>query len=285
MKTDCFLFDEAAMAKTKNGDFLLGAIAGDIIGSAYEWNNVKDTGFDLLPPAADYTDDTVMTLAVARWLCEDSGRAHETLVKIMQQLGRKHPHRGYGGAFGKWLYEPNPQPYNSWGNGSGMRVSPVAYVAGSLKECLELAKITAEVTHNHPEGVKGAQAIASAAWLCRQGKSKEEIKSYVTRTFAYDLDFTLDAIRPEYRFDVSCQGSVPQAIVAFLEGNTFEEVARLAVSIGGDSDTIAAMACSIAAAGAMPIGDDLAKACRNKLSADLIDILDKFEALAGAAKH
>lgn len=266
------------MAK-QNNTFILGAIVGDIIGSTYEFNNVKTSDFDLLPSDSTYTDDTVMTLAVAKWLCEDSEHKHETLIKIMQQLGRKHTHRGYGGHFREWIYSDSPEPYNSWGNGSGMRVSPVAYVASSLEECLELAKITAEVTHNHPEGIKGAQAIASAAYLYRQGKSKEEIKAYITDTFAYNLDFTLDSIRPRYYFDVSCQGSAPQAIVAFLEGNTFEEVARLAVSIGGDSDTIAAMACSIAAAGAMDIDAELSLKCRDLLKSDLIQILDTFDSL------
>lgn len=273
------------MEQKKEHHFMLGAVAGDIIGSAYEWHNVRHTDFDLLPRKSSYTDDSVMTLAVAQWLCDDPSHSPQTLVSIMQQLGKRHPNRGYGGHFGRWLRSSHPQPYNSWGNGSGMRVSPVALVAKSLDECLSLAETTALVTHNHPEGIKGAQAVAAAAFLYRENNSKADIKAYISNTFGYHLDFTLDDIRDTYQFDVSCQGSVPQAIVAFLEGNTFEEVARLAVSIGGDSDTIAAMACSIAAAGKMPIDDELALQCRNKLSEDLIDILDAFESLIDGDSH
>ena len=227
---------------------MLGAIVGDIIGSAYEFNNTKRKEFHLFTPKSKFTDDTVMTLAVARWLCGDKEHRKETLVRHMQELGRRYPTAGYGGSFMRWLYNPEPQPYNSYGNGSAMRVSPVAFYAHSLQEALGLAKISAEVTHNHPEGIKGAQAIASSIYLARHGATKREIKSYVEEQFHYDLSRQLDDIRPTYSYDMSCQNTVPQALLAFLEGANFEDVIRLAVSTGGDSDTIAAMAGGIAQA-------------------------------------
>jgi ADP-ribosylglycohydrolase len=193
----------------------------------------------------------------------------------MQELGRQHPHAGYGGRFHRWLYEEDPQPYNSWGNGAGMRVSPVGLYAKTLDEALKLAAVTASVSHNHPEGVKGAQAIAASVFLAKEGKSKAEIKAYVENTFGYNLDRTIDEIRPSYEFDVSCQGSVPEAIIAFLEGRSFEEVIRLAISLGGDSDTIGAMAGSIAAC-VYPIPEEIAKRCDNILTEDLRDIKNRF---------
>ena len=254
---------------------MLGAIVGDIVGSVYEFNNTKSINFELFTPWSNFTDDSVMTLAVAKWLVEDEAHTIHYLIYCMQELGNRYPYAGYGGRFGMWLEEDNPQPYNSWGNGAGMRVSPVGLYAKTLDEALALATVTASVSHNHPEGVKGAQAIAASVFLCKEGKSKQEIKEYVEKTFFYNLDRTIAEIRPEYEYDVSCQGSVPEAIIAFMEGNSFEEVIRLAISIGGDSDTIGAMAGAIAAC-MYPIPNDIVKRCNDILTEDLREIKDLF---------
>lgn len=254
---------------------MLGAIVGDIIGSTYEFCNTKSMDFELFEHCCRFTDDSVMMLAVAKWLMEDEAHTIHYLIYCMQELGRLHPDAGYGGRFHGWLWEDDPQPYNSWGNGAGMRVSPVGLYAKTLDEALALAALTASVSHNHPEGVKGAQAIATSVFLCKQGKSKQEIKDYVERTFGYNLHRTIAEIRPRYGFDVSCQGSVPEAIIAFLEGNSFEEVIRLAISLGGDSDTIGAMAGAIAAC-MYPIPDDIAVRCDSILTEDLREIKDRF---------
>lgn len=254
---------------------MLGALVGDIVGSFYEFYNTKRTDFELFNDISRYTDDSVMTLAVAKWLVEDEAHTIHYLIYCMQELGHLYPYAGYGGHFMGWLFNDDPQPYNSWGNGAGMRVSPVGLYAKTIDEALALAALTASVTHNHPEGVKGAQAIATSVFLCKQGKSKQEIKEYVEKTFGYNLNRTIAEIRPEYEFDVSCQGSVPEAIIAFLEGNSFEEVIRLAISLGGDSDTIGAMAGAIAAC-MYSIPDDIAKRCNDILTDDLREIKDKF---------
>ena len=258
-----------------NTNKMLGAVVGDIVGSFYEFRPTKSMDFVLLTTMSKFTDDTVMTLAVAKWLLEDEAHTVDYLIDCMQNLGARYPYAGYGGRFIDWLNENNPQPYNSWGNGSGMRVSPVGLYAKTLNEASALAALTASVRHNHPEGVKGAQAIATSVFLCRQGKTKKEIKEYVEQTFNYDLNRTIDEIRPRYRFDVSCQGSVPESIIAFLEGNSFEEVIRLAVSLGGDSDTMACMAGAIASC-MYPIPDDLVETCHERLPEDLREINDRF---------
>jgi ADP-ribosylglycohydrolase len=227
---------------------IIGAIAGDVIGSAYEFNPTREYDFELFTPKSTYTDDTVLTMANALWLLEDEQHTHEKLVKIMLDMCWKYPGRGYGGRFAHWIQDNNPQPYNSYGNGSAMRVSPVGYYAKTLEEALELAQISAEVTHNHPEGIKGAQATAAAIFLARQGKTKREISKYVEKTFGYDLSRTLDEIRPDYSFNELCQTTVPEAITCFLEGKNYEDVIRLSVSLAGDADTIAAIAGSISAA-------------------------------------
>jgi ADP-ribosylglycohydrolase/uncharacterized protein (DUF1810 family) len=259
---------------------MLGAIIGDIVGSVYEFDNTKDYNFHLLTPRSKFTDDTVMTLAVAKWLTEDDSHSHEYLVKCMRELGLKYPWAGYGGNFKRWLIEREPKPYNSWGNGSDMRVSPVGFYAHSLDEALELAKVSAEVTHNHPEGIKGAQAIAAAVFLTRQGKSKEDLREYLETTFGYDLHRTIDGIRPEYSYDVSCMGSVPEAISAYLDSHDFESTIRNAVSIGGDSDTIAAMAGAVAQA-AYEMPKALASYCYGLLTPTLRHVLDRFERKIG----
>ena len=254
---------------------MLGAIIGDIVGSVYEFHNTKSMNFELFTKWNRFTDDSVMTLAVAKWLLEDEKHTKEHLIHCMQELGMCHPDAGYGGRFSIWLEQDNPQPYNSWGNGAGMRVSPVGLYAKTLDEALSLAALTASVSHNHPEGVKGAQAIAASVFLCKEGKSKQEIKEYIEKTFDYNLNRSIAEIRPRYEFVVSCQGSVPEAIIAFLEGNSFEEVIRLAISLGGDSDTIGAMAGSIAAC-CYPIPDEIANRCNNILTVYLREIKDQF---------
>ena len=255
---------------------MLGALVGDITGSVYEFQNVKSKDFELFTPWNNFTDDSIMTLAVAKWLMEDKTHSQYHLIRCMQELGKKYPDAGYGTRFDWWLTQDNPQPYNSWGNGSGMRVSPVGLYAKTLDEALALAAVTASVSHNHPEGVKGAQAIAASVFLCKEGKTKQEIKEYVEETFGYDLNRTIAEIRPYYDFDVSCQGSVPEAIIAFLEGNSFEEVIRLSISIGGDSDTIACMAGAIAAC-MYPIPEEMVEKCNSILTDDLREINERFQ--------
>ena len=260
---------------------MLGAVFGDIVGSFYEWNNVKTKDFPLERPGTRYTDDSVMTLAVAKWLLEDPLHSESHLIKCMQKLGRGHIRAGYGGRFKEWLLSKDPQPYNSWGNGSAMRVSPVALFANTLEETLALAKTTAIVTHNHSEGVKGALAVAECVFICREAKdidtAKEEIRRTISQKYGYNLDRTLDEIRPDYKFDVSCQGSVPEAIIAFLESMSLEDCVRNAISIGGDSDTIAAIACSIYAAKKCADGDMLMKRFEHYLPNELRRIMDEFE--------
>ena len=231
---------------------MLGAIFGDIVGSVYERYNTHDYYFPLLSPQSRPTDDSCMTLAVAKALIETYGEDDDTvraaLVRSMQEIGRKYPRAGYGGSFRRWINDAGPQPYNSFGNGSAMRVSPAGWLYQTMEETLHVAELTAEVTHNHPEGIKGAQAIAAAIFLARAGASKEDILNYIANTFQYNLFRTLDQIRPGYSFEVSCQKSCPEAIIAFCEGENYEDVIRKAVTLGGDSDTIACMAGSIAEA-------------------------------------
>ncbi|HEL2264401.1 TPA: ADP-ribosylglycohydrolase family protein [Streptococcus suis] len=227
---------------------MFGAIVGDVIGSRFEGRNNKSKEFDLFHPTCRFTDDSVMTAAVAAsflGLNESFDDLEEALVLNMKDFGKLYPRAGYGPQFKKWIESKDSEPYNSFGNGSAMRVSACGHVGKSLEETLDLAERVASVTHNHPEGIKGAQAVAGAIFLARTGKNKEEIRQFVADRF-YNLDFTLDAIRPSYKFDSSCQGSVPQAIVAFLEADDFEDAIRNAVSLGGDSDTLAAIAGSIA---------------------------------------
>jgi len=223
---------------------MIGAIAGDIIGSVYEGRNIKTPLFEpLFHPRCHPTDDTVLTVALA-----DSILLGADYTDKLKEYFRLYPHAGYGGTFFRWAMSLSRAPYNSWGNGSAMRVSPVGHAYDTLEEVLLRARHSAEVTHNHPEGIKGAQATAACVFLARTGASKDDNRAYVERTFGYDLGRTLDEIRPGYTFDVSCQGTVPEAILAFLEGTDYEDVVRKAVSLGGDSDTIACIAGGIAGA-------------------------------------
>ena len=258
---------------------IIGAIAGDVIGSAYEFNPTREYGFELFTPKSTFTDDTVLTMANAQWLLEDEQHSHETLVNIMQDLCHRYEWRGYGGRFVQWIVSSNPQPYGSFGNGSAMRVSPVGYYAQTLDEALELAKISAEVTHNHPEGIKGAQATAAAIFLARQGKTKQEIGKYVAETFNYDLSRTLEEIRPDYTFDETCQRTVPEAITCYLEGRDYEDVVRLAVSLAADADTLAAIAGSIASA-TMDVPNEISQRVISLLSEEFCTLLLRFNEMA-----
>lgn len=227
---------------------LYGTIYGDIAGSKYEFRSVKDYNFVSVPRGSHFTDDTVMTLAVAKWLMREDCSL-DTLVEEMQDMGRRYPRAGYGGMFRHWLAKEDPKPYNSFGNGSAMRVAPCAWVSDQLEEVESLAEASAIVTHNHPEGIKGAKATAAAIWMARNNYEKDEIKDYITKKYGYNLDRTIQEIKDSgYRFDSTCQGSVPEAIIAFLEGDDFDEVIRLAIYLGGDADTQAAIAGSIAEA-------------------------------------
>jgi type I restriction enzyme M protein len=230
---------------------MYGAIIGDIVGSRFEWNNIKTKEFDLFTDHCFFTDDSVMTIAVGKALHESRKQNYadlnDQLVYWMHKIGKRYPDCGYGGHFYHWMFHDDAEPYNSFGNGSAMRTSYCARIAESLEEALDLAEKCAAVTHNHPEGIKGAQAATACIWLAKEGKSQEEIRRYVHEHY-YDMDFTLDGIRKSYRFDVTCQGSVPQAIEAFLEAVSFEDAIRNAISIGGDSDTIAAITGPIAEA-------------------------------------
>lgn len=231
---------------------MLGAVIGDTVGSVYEFANTKDYNFTLLTRWSIYTDDTVMSMAVARWLIEDPEHTPERLVETMVEMGHRYPkpEGGYGGYFAHWLSLPDGErcPYYSWGNGSAMRVSAVGWFFDTLEETERVAGISAAVTHNHPEGIKGAQATAAAIFLARKGKSKEEIRAYIEERFGYDLSDTWKHLNETYEWDSSCQGTVPQAIVCFLESTDFEDAIRKAVSIGGDSDTLACITGGIAEA-------------------------------------
>ena len=252
-------------------NFLCGAIAGDIIGSFYERNPTKKTDFYLFTPFSRFTDDTVMTIANADWLI-----THDNLWVIMQDYGNRYPHAGYGGMFRSWLRQDNPKPYNSLGNGSAMRVSPVGWAFDTLEETLEVAKQSAEVTHNHPEGIKGAQATVACIFMARTGKSKQEIKEYIEQTFGYNLSRTCDEIRPTYQFDVTCQGSVPESIIAFLDSTDFESAIRLAVSLGGDADTMGAITGGIAEAYYGGVPEHIKIEVLKRLPNEFIEVMQKF---------
>ena len=257
---------------------MLGAIVGDISGSRFEWHNHKSKEFDLLTYKCRPTDDTVMTLAIAKAIMEsnhDCSKLSDNAVRYMQKLGRQYPNAGYGGRFYGWLHEESPQPYNSWGNGAAMRVSPCGFAASSLEEAKALAKAVTEVTHNHPEGIKAAEAISVAIFMALHGNNILEIQDCITSQY-YPIDFTLDQIREEYTFDVSCQGSVPQAFAAFFESSGFEDAIRNAVSIGGDSDTIAAITGSLAEA-YYGIPGDIRSHTLTFLDEELLKILTDFE--------
>lgn len=268
---------------------MYGAVLGDIIGSPYEFDAGKKTkDFPLFGEYSIFTDDTVMTIAVADAILRCATKADEELqyaiIASMQKWGRIYYDAGYGGIFYGWLYSDHPKPYRSFGNGSAMRVSSVGWLYDSLKEVRHVARLSAEITHNHPEGIKGAEAIASAIYLARVGNGKYDIKRYIKCEFGYDLDRTCDEIRPTFHHVESCQETVPVAIIAFLEGENFEDVIRTAVSLGGDTDTIANMAGAIAEA-YYGVPNSLKAECINRLPADMAEVLRKFAIVCKAKQR
>jgi len=222
---------------------MIGAIAGDIIGSVYEHRPIRNKNFPLFDSRCTFTDDSVLTVAIA--LAILSKRSYQEAVV---EIGRRYPTAGYGGFFLRWLFSSNPQPYNSWGNGAAMRVSPVGFAFNTIEEVLEEAEKTAVISHNHPEGIKGAQATALAVFLARTEHDKEKIREQIGRRFGYDLQRSVEQIRPAYGFEISCQKTVPEAIVAFLDSQSYEDTVRNAISLGGDSDTLSCIAGGIAEA-------------------------------------
>ena len=259
---------------------MYGAILGDIVGSPYEFDmGDKTKDFPLFSEDSYFTDDTVMTIAVAEAFMvapDDENAVRQRLVQSMQKWGHRYPGAGYGVRFSSWLDSKNPQPYNSWGNGSAMRVSAVAWLYDDLDTVRHMARLSAEVTHNHPEGIKGTEATAAAIFLARTGHSKAEIKDYIENEFHYDLSRTCDEIRPAYHHVESCQETVPEAITAFLEGDSFEDVIRTAVSLGGDCDTLTAIAGSIAE-GFYGVPAALKSQCRARLPRTLLEVLERFD--------
>jgi ADP-ribosyl-[dinitrogen reductase] hydrolase len=224
---------------------MIGALVGDIVGSIYEFHNHRSTDFPFWGKGCRFTDDSAMSVAVADWILRGAGA---DIADTLRKWGQAYPRRGYGGHFRRWIWSKNPQPYNSWGNGSAMRVSACGFAAKTLDEALGLAKRSAEVTHNHPEGIKGAQATAAAIFLARTGSDKAAIKAEIAKRFGYDLTRTCDEIRPGYVFNESCQDTVPEAVTAFLESSDYENAIRLAISLGGDSDTLACITGGMAEA-------------------------------------
>ena len=266
---------------------MLGAIIGDIVGSIYEFDNIKTKDFNLFTNEMFFTDDTVMTIAIADAII--NGAKPENFILSMKKWGGDYIDKSYGHSFRRWLKSENSEPYNSWGNGSAMRVSPCGWIAKlnipfeeGLKLTEDLAKKSAEVTHNHPEGIKGAQATASSIFFMRHGKSKNAIeeyknklKDYIQNKYKYDLNFTLNEIRPSYDFNESCQETVPQAIVSFLESENFEDAIRNAISIGGDSDTLAAITGSIAEA-AYGIPEDIKNKAISYLDNEIKEVYNSW---------
>ncbi len=250
---------------------MIGAIIGDIVGSVYERRRTKEYDFPLFGRRSEFTDDTVLTIASA-----DAIMTGEDYGEKFREYYRNYPHAGYGGMFIKWANSPRPAPYNSWGNGSAMRVSPVGFAFNDMDRVLHEAGLNAAVTHNHPDGIAGARAIAVAVFMAREGSSKEAIRHWLEKTFGYDLSRRLDDIRPSYGFDVSCRGSVPEAIISFLESDSFEDAIRKAVSLGGDSDTQACIAGAIAQAFYGGVPSDMEDIAMKKLDASLASIVRKF---------
>ncbi len=258
---------------------MLGAIAGDVIGSVYEGNPMKATDFLLFGSQSDYTDDTVLTIAIAHSILEGMDYAAS-----LKRFARKYT-AGYSCTFYDWAVSSSYEPYNSWSNGSAMRVSPVGFAFNSVDEVLNEAKKSAEVTHNHPEGIKGAQATALAIYLARMGQSKQNIKQEISQRFNYNLDRTLNEIRPNYYFKIACKESVPESIIAFLESNDFESAIRNAVSLGGDSDTMACIAGGIAEAFYRKIPKEIIHEVKQRLPDEFLTIIEKFQTMSTTDAH
>ncbi len=259
---------------------LVGAIAGDMVGSLYEARPIKTKEFPLFSRRSRFTDDTVLTIAIADALLGDRGFAAS-----LKRWGRRYPDAGYGGSFIRWLLSDDNEPYNSWGNGSAMRVSAVGYACDSVASVLQQAEQTAVVTHDHPEGIKGAQAVALSVFLARSGADKLCIKSEMHARFKYDLNRLLDHIRPRYQFDVSCQGSVPESLIAFIESADYEDAIRNAVSLGGDSDTMACIAGAIAQAHYGGVPQWIVEAVEERLPSDLLEVMNRFDEVHGTGTN
>jgi ADP-ribosylglycohydrolase len=257
---------------------MIGALAGDIIGSVYEHHPIKTTAFPLFQSGSRFTDDSVLTVAVADAIL--TGRPYRDAVL---DWGRRHPHAGYGPAFAWWLQADDPQPYHSWGNGAAMRVGPVGWAFDAEAEVLRQAKLSAEITHDHPEGIKGAQATALAVYLARTGAGQAAIRARIQTDFGYDLTPTVDALRPGYAFDVSCQGTVPAALVAFLDADSYEATVRNAVSLGGDSDTLACIAGAVAEAFYGGVPEAIRAEVQARLTPDLWRVVEGFERHYGSS--
>ena len=257
---------------------MLGSIIGDIIGSQHEgyYNRIKTTDFELFDKSSKFSDDTVLTIAVADWLMRDPQHQHATLVKIMQTYGRMYPGAGFSHATKAWLNSKEPQPYGSFTNGAAMRVSPIGWAFELMEETLEAAKRSAEVSHNSEQGITAAQAVSAAIFMARHHASKTEIKSFIGQNFHYDLDHAIEEIRPKYDFDCSCEGSVPEAIIAFLDGEDYESTVRLAVSLGGDSDTQACIAGGIAEAYYGQIPKEITAKAIHKLPSQFRKVITDF---------
>lgn len=261
---------------------MLGAILGDMIGAPYEFDrSPKVKEFPLFSRGTKFTDDSVMTVAVADALINVKEGADDTgikkaLVDSMQKWGHRYPNAGYGGMFYRWLRTSDPKPYGSYGNGSAMRVSAAGWLYDTLEETRRIARLSAEVTHNHPEGIKGAEAIASAIFMARMGRSKDEIKAFIVREYGYDLTRTCDEIRPGYHHVETCQQTVPEALTAFFEGEDFEDVVRTAVSLGGDCDTLTCIACSVAEA-FYGVPEFMREECLKRLPEDMAGVIEEFE--------
>ncbi len=252
---------------------MLGAIAGDMIGSVYEARPIKKKNFPLFHPACRFTDDSVLTISVAGAILEDKDYRRWVL-----EIGRRYPYAGYGGSFIRWLQAESPEPYGSWGNGSAMRASPVGFAFDDMETVAAEAARSAEISHDHPEGIKGAQAAAVAVFAARTFRDKTIVKDEIQRRFGYDLNRSLARIRPGYRFEVSCQKSVPEAIIAFLESDSYEDAVRNAVSLGGDADTQACIAGGIAEAYYGGVPADVVREVKNRLTPDLWEIVKRFYA-------
>jgi ADP-ribosylglycohydrolase len=248
---------------------MIGAIAGDMIGSPYERYPIKHTNFD--PAVSAFTDDTVLAVAIAYSILNKAD-----IAKSLKKFAEKYHSLPYGRAFKRWVWSWDNKAYNSFGNGSAMRVSPVGFAYESVEEVLRQAKRTAAVTHNHPEGIKGAQATALAIFMARAGEGKDGIRKEITDRFSYNLNRTVDEIRPDYKFDVTCQGSVPESIIAFLDSENWEDAVKKSISLGGDADTMACISGGIAQAYYREIPENIIEAVRNKLPPDLRDVLNEF---------
>ena len=274
---------------------MLGAIIGDTVGSVFEFNNTKDVNFPLFCSRSNYTDDSLMSLAVAKWLTVDNTNSHKVLEEVMVEIASEHtcPMGGYGGGFRRWLFAPQKlrdfedgtassgrRPYNSWGNGSAMRVSAVGWMYDTLEETERVAELSASITHNHPEGIKGAQATAAAILMGRTGATKEDIREYIQSRFGYDLSLSWDDIHPTYGWEDSCQGTVPPAIIAFLDSCDFEDAIRRAVALGGDSDTLACITGGIAEAFYKDIPQRMIDETMERLTIPLRGILDAFGSIS-----